>query len=79
MKVFLFTPLRNWSREAFQRETLEKTGKYGACHSNVVNYSQVSEDPSFWRNGWGRLIIIHGGIHLLESGDLQADRTILLL
>lgn len=79
MKVFLFTPLRKWSREAFQRETLEETGKYSACHSNVVNYSQIREGPSFWRNGWGRLIITRGDIHLLEIRDLQAAVAVLLL
>ena len=76
MKVFLFTLLRNWSREAFQRDTLEKTS---ACHSNVVNSCQISEDTSFWRNAWGRLIITHGDTHLLEIRGLQADVTVLLL
>lgn len=65
----------NWSREAFQRETLEKTGKYSAYHSKVFNYSQTSEASLL--EEWLRKT--DHNPHVSEIRDLQAHIAILLL
>lgn len=58
---------------------MERTRKYGALQSNVVNYSQDGESPSFQKNGQGRLFIAHGDIHLLKIKEVCILLYIILL